>query len=882
MQHKRPIADPDPLTPLCDQLALWLIVALLIFAPLAFGAVHAWSEFVILTGCLGLVGCLIARALMWKSTGGLRWTPTYFPVAAFVMLAFLQISPIPFWLLEWLSPTSAELYADAQQSGFEPSFLSLYPHATWHDLCLVVAAAVVFLTVVNVVRRSGQVKGILLAVAVIGSALAMLALVQGLFSNGHIYWIGPPIAQENSGTFLCHNHFSQHMNLSVVAMLAYAMLRFRETLGRKWLDRSSMADWFTSQELRFTRWLMVFAICGLVAIAVSVSRMGIVSSVAALIMLSLSVSLHKGRRRASIPIIVGLVAVSAVILVGFEAVFDRMATLNSFDSYSKRWTVVTDLVPAFGDFMITGSGLGTFSAVYPMYDTGTVTAFASHAENEYAQLLLEMGIPGAILFIWFLTLLIRSVIRSSRRNDHLIFIVAPALAAGLLAVAIHSWTDFGQHIPAIALLSAAFCGLLIALDLRPHANRRSSDAAIPEAADPGPSLYSRDPAAPAHFRGSLATVAFLGLLLALNLPAGLMRVFAEEYDTVGRELADSLASVRWKGSADEFDRLVSIGEQAVRMDPGNATYRYRLGVYRWQAAVRGRSSQELTKTPTPELTAAAGQIVGEMIEAAGRCPPMGALYCWRGQMEAWVLGLSVGRDHIRKGIQTAKADPIAWSAAAQLSAIDGDADLAYTQLLRCVALRRGMLRHATDVLLKDLQRPDMVLSLAGDDPQKLSEVSSILKEKGYPEQSATARTRALDQFRFIADEQGTPTWALIMLAEDSSASGQHVDSAALYRRALAREYTRLPWRLACVMELIAASKNEEAVLELQICERINAQKRQATIEQQIAVLRRAATTQPALQLPAQPTEPVEPVVPKSGERQPAKPARPTEPSATTA
>ena len=62
--------------------------------------------------------------------------------------------------------------------------LSFYPNATKHNLRLILAIAAVFLVVVNVYRRTEQIKRLLGAIAIIGGSIAVLALAQDLLGNG--------------------------------------------------------------------------------------------------------------------------------------------------------------------------------------------------------------------------------------------------------------------------------------------------------------------------------------------------------------------------------------------------------------------------------------------------------------------------------------------------------------------------------------------------------------------------------------------------------------------------------------------------------------------------------------------------------------------------
>lgn len=855
--------------------------------PLAFGAVEAWSEAVVLAASSGLFFCLALHAWRNRGSGGLRWTPALLPMGLFVILALIQVAPLPLGLLSVVSPHAHGIYLALRDDSLSPTPLSLYPHATWHDLRLVLMASAVFLSVLQFFRRTAAILQLLAAIAIIGAGLTVLAFLQDFFGNGQFYWIGPQIAQVNSGTFACHNHFSQHMVLSIMAMLAWAMVRVYQVLGRQWFGRGFFSDFYTDPELRAARWMLVFAVLGLVAVAMSASRMGVVSAGAGILVFCLILSVRLGRRGSSLPLMVGLAAVCAVVLAGFEMLAERMATLKSLDIYVGRWTVVTDLLPAIGHFFLTGSGLGTFSAVYPMYDTGRVWQFASHAENEYAQLLLEMGIPGAILVAWFVVVVGRAGIRVISRLDQPIFIAAPALLAGLLAVMIHSWTDFGQHLPAIAALSAVFCALLVVMGQRADqassagstyvltpssdnpATRPSGspgtivppDADLAQSANAEPlgsgiappgsdllcktcSLRTGEPRRARWFPQAL--LALLLLLALINLPSAINQVFAEATDLSARALVPDLEVRGIRATQQEYAHLVQLGQRAVDLDPTDAMYRYRLGVYRWYAAVRGRTKEQIGPDVTPELRDAAESIIVEMIFAAARCPTLGAVHCWRGQMEWWVLGDAAGRERVENGIRTARHDPVAWYAAAQLAAADGQPDLAYQRLERMTQVKKSSFPKAIPILAIDCARPDLAVKLAGDDPQRLSDASDWLARNGFTAQAMDARGRAIIEYRRLADDTQLSATALAMLAQASESDGDHVSAVAFYRRALSKEYRRTNWRLACAESLTALGRYDEALGDLATCERQKADlKTITTLRVRIEALRVVAATRPA-------------------------------------
>ncbi len=90
---------------------------------------------------------------------------------------------------------------------------------------------------------------------------------------------------------------------------------------------------------------------------------------------------------------------------------------------------------AIGDHWLLGSGLGTFTAVYPAYQTQdtVVRVFANHAHNDFLELFLECGLPGLLLALIFLWQIVWHGGRSG---------LAQAGFLSIVAIVLHSLLDY--------------------------------------------------------------------------------------------------------------------------------------------------------------------------------------------------------------------------------------------------------------------------------------------------------------------------------------------------------------------------------------------------------------------------------------------------------
>lgn len=150
-----------------------------------------------------------------------------------------------------------------------------------------------------------------------------------------------------------------------------------------------------------------------------------------------------------------------------QRLVDRYETVGE----DQRWSMWTNSYNIIADYMPWGSGFGTFAAVYNKYEPiGEVTpTYANNAHNDYLELLIEAGLPGAILLGLIAILALAGVIRGVRSPDSQI--ARHSLAAGgiILLFACHSVVDYPLRRTAMAMILFLAFGLLLRQFSRPMA-----------------------------------------------------------------------------------------------------------------------------------------------------------------------------------------------------------------------------------------------------------------------------------------------------------------------------------------------------------------------------------------------------------------------------
>jgi O-antigen ligase/tetratricopeptide (TPR) repeat protein len=843
------IADPEESNTRLDWALEALLIALLAFMPLAFGAVHAWSEQIVVV-LAAAVAMVFGVRMVLSPQRRLAWSWAYLPVAVFLLVGAIQLVPLPASLISTVSPNTAslktELLGDLPDSEnlLSSMTLSFYPRATRHDLRLVLAAAAVFVVVVNYYRDQARIKRLLAAIAAIGGGIAVIALAQDVAGNGKIFWFVPTYGEvANSGPFINHSHYGQFMNLSIGAALALLLVRVHESFSGHRVTPGRVAEYFSSPEARTTKLLLAMVVLGIATVFVSLTRGGMLSMLIAAGFTTLMLSWRQSLRgRGWIMVLLALGAFICVLWVGFDEVYDRLASLQEINkAEGGRWQIVQDIALAWTKFPIFGVGLGTHEVVYPMFDRSTIASWAMHAENEYAQAAEETGLVGLLALVCFGIVVWGSYARSMNVASAPIRSAAYGLGFGLLAIQIHSLSDFGQHLPANAMLSAVSCGLLIALagvkgsgkcDVR---SVKCAEERLP-LLHPASSIKHRTSSYP-WLQVPLRAVALVLAVAAFAWAiygADRARAAAGHWNKVlGAER--SLEAQGWIANEEAYTYLFDHAEAATKAEPDNMHHRH------WQAAYKWLSLTPYMDPNTGVLRDHAlpwARLVVEDLHAARPlCPTFGATYCLAGEIEKFVLMDPNGVGHVHTGYRLAPCDSTACFAAARCDAEEGKATEAFEKLSRAVQLDGNLFSRAVELCIGQLKRGDLALALAGEDSGRLAYVGNALTAAGKPQAASIvapgygdpneardlaeqAKGKAFEQLQLKCEAPDAPASAHASLAGYYQRQGDEEAAIKQYQRALMKDYDQVGWHYALAQLLAQSGRVEDAIREARICLRL--------------------------------------------------------------
>ena len=442
-----------------------ILILLFIFTPIAFGSMELWAFSVMELGILLLVILWAIQNLMRNAECGMRnFRYEIIFISIVLALILFQMIALPIGVTKILSPKTYELRqslatAIPQSAIRNPQFpISFVPFLTKIEFYKWVTLSAFFLLLLhwkyfgNGFRIANQ---LLIVIFLTGVFESLYGIFE--FFSGHQHILYLKGVSSVTGTFVNRNYFAGYLLMVIPLSMGFFFSREALHAGRfkGWRQRLSSLDGKTL--------LIAFGIIVMIlGLLFSASRMGIVSLLLSFTLISIlfkASQAGKGFSRITV-LILGLALLWAV-WIGLDAVIGRFFTVS--EDLKWRWAIWADSLKVVKDFPILGSGLGTFSQIFPMYKSFHIRRFVSHAENDFLQLSSDVGLIGmGILFILFIFLFVKVVsgIRSMSITDSRRYIGMGGLV-GILALMFHSMVERNLQVPANAFLFTFIWALVL-------------------------------------------------------------------------------------------------------------------------------------------------------------------------------------------------------------------------------------------------------------------------------------------------------------------------------------------------------------------------------------------------------------------------------------
>ncbi|PYX31677.1 MAG: hypothetical protein DMG77_05725 [Acidobacteria bacterium] len=409
---------------------LWGTFGLLMFGPVAFGSVEPWSIFVLEAGATLLV--LLWLAKQWIDDEiRIKWNPLFLPMAAFAVLIVIQLAA----------------------GG------TTYRHDTVAGALLYCAYAMLCFLSSQTLFRNFQARRLAFVFSIYGAALASFALLQGMASNGKLYWMRTPrMGGQIYGPYVNHNHYAGLMEMLVPIPLVLSVSHLASSRQRM-LAAATAAVMASTIFLSGSRGGMLALVIELLIFAVVLIRQ------------------QRGFRTAVSVAAFLLIVISLLTWVGGGELSRRVSSIStetrSEITGGMRLTIDRDALHMFSKKPVLGWGVRAFPVVYPQFRSFYTNFFVNEAHNDYLQLLVEMGLLGFGAMLWFLIVVYRrAVIKIKDWTSDVSGAVTLACMLGCSGILVHSTVDFNLQIPANAALFYVFCTIAAADSFAQPARKR--------------------------------------------------------------------------------------------------------------------------------------------------------------------------------------------------------------------------------------------------------------------------------------------------------------------------------------------------------------------------------------------------------------------------
>jgi O-antigen ligase len=409
----------------CERGILFLVLAILVFGPLAMGAVDEWAFLVI-------QGMTMAVMSLWMMRIWLAPKPQWFwPPISWVVLAFA-------------------VYAVGRYLTADIEFVAR------QEMRQVLLYAFLFFAMVNNLHRQESAQMISFTLIFLAAGISGYAVYQYLTHSNQVWVYLSPYTGRASGTYISPNNFSGFLEMILPLAVAYALAGRVKPLFRA---------------------LLIYAAAGLLAgLVVTFSRGGWVAAAVALLTLLSVLACHRNHRLPALGLLLVLMTGGAIFATEYlKTVSTSEESPSQVRTAMQRdWSVRREMwcaaVQMWRDNFWWGVGPAHYDYRFRQYRPASMQLRPDRAHNDYLNLLADWGTVGGVIVLTGMVVFVVGLVKARKyvrppQNDfgHGMgnrFAFFLGASAGLLALAVHSLVDFNLHIPANAILGVTLLALL--------------------------------------------------------------------------------------------------------------------------------------------------------------------------------------------------------------------------------------------------------------------------------------------------------------------------------------------------------------------------------------------------------------------------------------
>ncbi|HTB83248.1 MAG TPA: O-antigen ligase family protein [Candidatus Sulfotelmatobacter sp.] len=413
----------------CERGMVFLFLAMLVFAPLAFGAAELWAQLVLEAMAAGVF--ILWGVRLWLKANRrpkILWPPLAWPVMAFTVYAIYRY------------------------------FTADIEYVARIEVLQVILFALLFFVVLNNLRGQEETELVAWTLITVATVIACLAVAQFVTHSDRVWNVYSGAMTRGTGTYISPNHLAGFLEMILPLALAFLLAGKIKIVPRILLGYA------------------VVALLG--GLTVTFSRAGWVSAAAG-IFLTLGILLGHKNHRLPAAILLAVLLLGGTVFVNHylakTATFEQRVkpsdpgTGANYDWDTRRlmWGAAERM---WLDNFWLGTGPAHFDYRFREYRPTEFQGRPDRCHNDYLNLLADWGAVGGIIVIGGMGIFVFGLIKTwphvrraendfgSGQSNRFAFFVGAI--GGLGALAVHSLMDFNLHIPANALVAVTLLALL--------------------------------------------------------------------------------------------------------------------------------------------------------------------------------------------------------------------------------------------------------------------------------------------------------------------------------------------------------------------------------------------------------------------------------------
>jgi O-antigen ligase len=424
----------ESLDKFCERGILGLVLAILVFTPLAFGGISQTPvgsslDFILVAPfnivqwmTVGVIALWAAR--LWATPRPkLLWPPICWAVLAFAAYAVIRY------------------------------FTADIEYVARLEMIQVLVYTFLFLAIVNNLHRQESAQIITLTLVFLALAISAYAIYQFFTGSNKVWGLIKPYPKRGTGTFISPNNLSGFLEMILPLALACTLTSRIKAVSKV-----------------FTGYAAIVILFGII---VTVSRGSWFAVAIALLVFFAVLLFHHAHRLPALILL--LVIVLGGAYFGTRNVFLRTrlsqiqtpaGALND-DGRFAIWRAAAKL---WQENVWFGIGPGHFSYRFGKYRPAIIQVNPDRVHNDYLNTLTDFGIVGALLVaaawiaLYYCAIWTWRFVRGSPQtigehfSNKLTLVLGTSI--GLLAILVHSFFDFNTHIPANAIVMVTLMAIL--------------------------------------------------------------------------------------------------------------------------------------------------------------------------------------------------------------------------------------------------------------------------------------------------------------------------------------------------------------------------------------------------------------------------------------